>query len=202
MVKEKPILFSGEMIRAILDGRKSQTRRVIRKQPDEDGLSRNAGYPFVWYDTSDKEYFCPYGQPGDRLWVRETWRTPKEYDHVKPSDIPRRVPIQYKADGVTNCFIYSKKLGRWRPSIHMPRWTSRITLEVTDVRVERVQDISEMDCYGEGRPLTHKTDPVTRPGAARFRDLWNYINEKRPGCSWDDNPWVWAITFKVLARKS
>src|SRR5262245_50360133 len=142
-MKERPILFSGEMVKAILDGRKTQTRRLIMHQgrPLDD---------FAFYEVdgdevrteSGKQLKCKYGQPGDRLWVRETWRVfgghQYEYQQHQPS-------VLYRAD-----FDLFDEEGAWRPSIFMPRWASRITLEITKVRVERLDGISEEDAMAEG----------------------------------------------------
>lgn len=148
-MSEKPILFSGEMVRAILAGRKTQTRRVVKQGPVLDSYNEIGS----WDGPGDEgEYtlsLCPYGKPGDTLWVRETWycddyrvqRGPyKEVDGAKEMTV-------YRADDPTP---YEAEQPTWRPSIHMPRWASRITLRVTDVRVERVQDISEEDAIAEG----------------------------------------------------
>lgn len=172
-MKERPILFSGGMVRAILDGRKTQTRRVIKPQPSKPVGPNHDG---LWSDTCDPvtRYFgCPYGQPGDRLYVRETWR------------INLSGNIWYRADGK------SVADGLWKPSIHMPRILSRITLEIESVRVERVQEITPDDCRAEGIG-----DEFNDIGARYcFGQLWNEINEPR-GFGWEVNPWVWAITFR------
>jgi len=173
-IKERPILFSGPMVRAILDGRKTQTRRILKPQPI---CTANDN----WDIRSEGVWKCPYGQPGDRLWVRETWR--RHYGSVN-----------YRADHEDGAGHM-----RWRPSIHMPRWASRITLEITDVRVQQLQDITVTDIYAEG------FDPWgdTQTRTADFGDvshvyewyasLWDKING--PG-AWNANPWAWAITFR------
>lgn len=184
---EYPILFSGPMVRAIIEGRKAITRRVIKPQP----FNIN-GSAFM------KTTVCPYGQPGDRLWVRETF-APRYFDNGKPA---------YRADwdGKAADLVPEP---RWSPSIHMPRWASRITLEITAVRVERVQDISEYDAGLEGAPclaiskLKHPPiglmQKIQAPEAFvyGFYDLWNSINAKR-GYGWDANPWVWVVEFKRI----
>jgi len=183
-MKERPILFSGPMVRAILEGRKTQTRRVVKPQPG--------------CDPRDDEHLdmgrCPYGQPGDRLWVREAWHTDErdlEYARAKHEDAMSDSPIYYRADPENDNAGCT-----WRPSIHMPRWASRITLEITRVRVERLQEISEKDAIAEGAdPYLHPVHPG-REGLRHvdgFRSLWESING--PG-SWDANPWVWVIEFK------
>jgi len=205
-MKERPILFGGEMVRAILDGRKTQTRRVINPQPEwqltaprvVDGKwlfgSVASGYAQdVWR--------CPYGQPGDHLWMRETWATPGNFDHIKPSELGAShfssTELVYRATSEHGDAYYT-----WRPSIFMPRWASRITLEVTGVRAERVQEISEEDAKAEGVTAWHPRDPsiVFRPeGSYRngFHQLWDSINAKR-GYAWDSNPWVWVVEFEVV----
>jgi len=184
---DRPILFSAEMVRAILKGRKTQTRRVMKPQPSTvDDAGR-------WYRMKSggeslmtSAYPCPYGAPGDTLWVRETWTQYPIELNPEPCD------AWYKAtsNGPPPPF-------KWRPSIHMPRWASRITLRITDIRVERLQDISEDDARAEG------CDPVVHPDGAvdcgtrktTFASLWNKING--PG-AWDENPWVWVLAFERI----
>ena len=215
-MKERPIIFNDEMVRAILDGRKTQTRRVIKPQPPE--CTEN-GTPYTgWQKTTlpCKEGFditafidnpkyigeCPHGKPGDRLWVREMWSGDYCYQKEPPSqrvsvmtpDGPMlRESIWYWADG-------QPEYGDWerpRPSIHMPRWASRITLEITNVRVERVKDISEEDAvaegvHGEREALAAGMSWYDKPRRA-FRSLWQSIYGTN---SWSDNPWVWVIEFR------
>lgn len=209
MMKELPILFSAPMVRAILDGRKAMTRRVIRQQP-----SAGVRWGFDgWEDGHGRALRCPYGQPGDRLWVRETWGvadwTEDGYPFIKYAATPGRMhlrenipdewsdkvswvwaelsnPKNYNIDG-------SAADRRWRPSIFMPRWASRITLELTAVRVERVQDISDEDAEREGVDTTNSS--ISGYCRERFRKLWDFINAKR-GYGWDANPWVWVVEFK------
>lgn len=223
-MKEKPILFSGPMIRAILDGRKTQTRRVVKDQ----GRFANYEEYFVddcfmitfngYHGGGDEkctramlaENYCPFGVPGDRLWVRETWQyAVQQYCSCPQPSEPS--PCDAWAEG-TGC--YSNRCGvvfqasgdkapAWRPSIHMPRWASRITLEVTDVRVERLQDISREDALAEGVDdgFSGQYFPgyIDMPApVANFRRLWDSINGKRAGCSWADNPWVWVVAFQKL----
>lgn len=149
---------------------------------------------------------CPYGQPGDRLWVREAWRASLAYELTPPRDIPPGKPIAYQADGAGRLPHFNA--GKLRPGIHMPRWAGRITMEVTGVRMERLQDISEVDAISEGvRQMRDGSECwVGREGprglvtpwpTARdaFRDLWQSINGPD---SWTANPWVWAIEFKRI----
>lgn len=196
-MKERPILFSGEMVRAILDGRKTMTRRVIKPQPrlTPSGLWMRSGpceerllYGTIRHEDGSTDkihewHDSPYGQPGDRLWVRETFAC------LEPL---ARTPIIYAADR-------GPKDYRWRPSIHMPRWASRITLEIAAVRVERVQDITEKDVEAEGLSLQPWSGegPAGWPKTAGFAQLWDSLNAKR-GYGWDANPWVWVISFKRI----
>lgn len=221
-MSERPILFSAEMVRAILAGRKTQTRRVIKPQPWVDNMGnacwkdRNFGQsanhvphikalasPIPCSDT--KRVLCPYGKPGDLLWVRETWgRT----TNVNDSPLwPGRAHIPmdggevviFAADGHWQWCDgdgFATERSMWRPSIHMPRWASRITLRITDVRVERLQDISRQDCEAEGCAGGHDSIPGYNYSATsreHFFDVWNRING--PG-AWEANPWVWAISFE------
>lgn len=206
-MKERPILFSGSMVRAILAGTKTQDRRVVKPQPGEGAhvetmrasLTRSGSKPVfaaTWDAPSDDGStmsLCPYGQPGTKLWVRETWAVPHRYDGHGPSNIP--------VLGVRTHYAATEERGglRWRPSIHMPRWASRITLEITGVRVERLHDISEADAMAEGvnvhpdhhgKPRTSIYSPVQA-----YRALWESINGQG---SWAVNPWVWVISFHRL----
>ena len=180
-MKEHPIIFSGKMVQAILKGRKVQTRRVMKPQPwlcDKFIVPmwvwRKKDGPFDSLEALCRE--CPYGGPGDLLWVQETWG----YVEGQPE-------IYYRAD--TEQMIGQQWGGflveRWRPSIHMRRRDSRITLEVVSVRVERVQDISEADAYAEGIGL----DPTLPHPIQWFRELWDTINAKRGGKKWLVEPW-------------
>jgi hypothetical protein len=227
----RPILFSGEMVRAILDGRKTQTRRVVKGQdgypqyPCRGGIVED-GRLWFYAVSADSEWPdnergsmtgwvepCPYGQPGDRLWVRETWRP--EYEH----DTGARL-VRYRSGGVEEFYgpdadAHSRALdgtGRWRPSTNMPRWASRLTLEVVAVRVERLQEISEADARAEGAESLflrvptlsarvhghngwmHEQEQSFRGG---FAFLWDWADSKR-GHGWDSNPWVWVVEFKVV----
>ncbi|WP_126242258.1 hypothetical protein [Burkholderia gladioli] len=217
-MKERPILFSAPMVRAILDGRKAQTRRVMKPQPVvQTGWVGGAYWerrpargiePADQWCIRDALQFCPYGQPGDRLWVRETWST--DFARYYPcervwyaADDDRRHDIEVR-DGVRGIFSPESNLHvpfRWRPSIHMPRALSRITLEITDVRVERLQGISERDAIAEGICKTgsgfwstygqREVDGTFSPRSS-FQSLWESINGLM---SWESNPWVWVIEF-------
>jgi len=191
-MKEHPILFSGPMVRAILEGRKTQTRRVIKPQPI---FKFGGDGTFYWKDEPDRFpqlFECPYGQPGDHLWVREAF-APNYFDNGQPG---------YKADWSSLAAEYVKE-PRWYPSIHMPRYLSRITLEITGIRVGRLQDISEKDCCLEtGSPLEWEgpgDEPYKRDMRTAFATLWDSINAGR-GYSFDSNPWVWVVEFRRVEQ--
>lgn len=204
-MKERPILFTAWNVRGILEDRKMHTRRVVK-------------HPFRM-----SLFNCPYGKIGDRLWVRETWAVQRHepcLPHERDWQELHSPTIRYLADGATQRVqgdratgvgIYHGPVEKSRPSIHMPRWASRITLEIIDVRVQRVQDISEEDAIAEGireLPLQKGepdawwcADPLGNPSMhyrtprAAFAALWDAINAKR-GFGWNANPHVWALTFK------
>ena len=193
---ERPILFSAPMVRAILAGTKTQTRRIAKPQPEPGEIgSFGRGIPFI--RGRDKTYRCPYGQPGDRLWVREAF----DFLPSGGPDQPTACEIVYWANGAIepriappdyNPMVYAHE--KIRPSIHMPRWASRITLEITGVRVERLQDISKDDAKAEGvDALPMETRRAT--AKADFHALWESINGAG---SWDANPWVWVLEFRRL----
>lgn len=196
-MKERPIIFSGEMVRTILDGRKTQARRVIKPQPSTD----HYGHQWMFYSNPSKRLqinlytipkLCPYGQPDDRLWVRESFA-------------PERMAsgetrIEYKADGGSPP-PYVMNDGReipcsWKPSIHMPCWASRIILEITEVRVERLQEIGVEDAIAEGC-IPELKGKIFKPAIGLFRTLWDSLNAKR-GYGWETNPWVWEISFRKI----
>ena len=187
---DRPIIFSGPMVRALLAGTKTQTRRVLKPQP----LTVGDQFGFRQGARNDE---LPY-QPGNRLYVREAFRLRQDQDSKPPSQDWWKSGAWYHADDPTlepsGC---GGGAGKLRPSIHMPRWASRITLVVTDVKVERVQDISGDDCIAEGI-WPREERKLGRSGEAieAFRDLWDPINAKR-GYGWDVNPWVAAISFTV-----
>lgn len=189
-MKERPIIFSAPMVRAIIEGRKTQTRRVV-KNSGKYGVSvlKGAKGPcgVLWDD-------CPYGAPGDRLWVRETWAP---NDVLPLSDRPAGDFI-YRAD--LNHLGQSKYSGRWRSSIHMPRHASRITLEIIGVRVERLQEISDDDCIAEGLEPCNCAEGCNICALSWQEEyclLWKSIYG--PG-SWDANPWVWVIQFRRIEQ--
>lgn len=217
MTKERPILFSAPMVLAILDGRKTQTRRIAKVTSDgckEGFITPLAG--FVPRSIENHFSYCPYGKPGDRLWVRETFAPDFEhnrYFYRADCDDDGTVPHLINGSGLGGG-VGNAQINKWKPSINMPRAASRILLEVTNVRVERLQDISHSDAVSEGIYSEYHrwTDPeyplddiAYRPSKnskyrysdARqaYEDLWESISG--PG-SWDLNPWVWVVEFKVL----
>jgi len=220
--KERPILFTAPMVRALLDGSKTQTRRIIKPQPS--GLPKLAlhlakrGWP-EWF-TDNWRQFCKYGHHGDHLWVRESWRigawnenggeiavdyladnySRREWLQVPEADDFEKYWLQC-CDDCDKAGIEADEEGQYhwepgqspcriRPSIFMPRWASRITLEIINVRVERLQDISKADCIAEGM---QGLNDVHAGWHQSYAALWESING--PG-SWDANPWVWVIEFK------
>jgi hypothetical protein len=175
-VKERPILFSGPMVRAILQGRKTQTRRIVKGQP---ALWLNDSVMGQFISTDDHLIsMCPYGKPGDRLWVRET-HCKYGGGFIYRADYGNLTPI---SDGVG---------GPWKPSIHMPRAASRITLEIVSVRAELLHEITESDAIAEGCQCAGVPASLTNRGA--FAKLWESINGPE---SWAANPWVWVVEFR------
>ena len=228
-MKERPILFTGPMVRALLDGSKTQTRRVVKPQPDNGWgfdwtygritsphpkrgkfgafIRRGVGTDFPETDL----IVCPHGMPGDRLWVREAWYCDdyrvQQGPYLLPpdqnaNDMREDGTLVYCADDPAP---YEQEQPVWRPSIHMPRWASRITLEITGVRVERLQDISRSDAIAEGAPPSHPSiDRVSRElgfamdfSRSWYGQLWEQINGPN---SWAANPWVFVIEFKVIEK--
>lgn len=221
-MKERPIIFSGAMVKAILNGRKTQTRRIVKPQPVHGMEWASKGFEppcalhlDAWANPVGTQT-CPHGVPGDRLWVRETWKSTDRRCVDEHTDADHEC-----TDHCTQTYVYYKATPRegyrprpdkqrivylddstpldefyltgWRSPLHMPRWASRITLEVTDVRVERLQAISEEDARAEGLAL----EGLIKPGHAAgcFARLWDEIHGAG---AWDENPWVWAITFRRL----
>lgn len=229
-MKERPIIFSAPIVRAILDGRKTQTRRVVKPQPPDGWFAPEEGIAWRGEEAGfcgrqrvqvmgsngeadvDVEVIafpvqrCPYGVPGDRLWVREAWRVfgGREYEYQQG-----RETVIYR-EGAE---LVDSVQGPWRPSIHMPRWASRITLEIVAVRVERLQEITEADAIAEGvesddyLDRQEHFDSVAPPGSSgrphpvtEFARLWDSINAKR--APWESNPWAWVIEFRVIEREA
>jgi hypothetical protein len=214
-VKTRPILMSAPMVRALLVGNKTQTRRVVKNPPIKDfsghwNRYNGKGITGVYHSKESAceaiaKHFCPYGVPGNRLWVRESFQ-PLLSEDVKWSDADYETgegyAISYPAtDGVKEFYDYSKDESisdRITPSIFMPRWASRIMLEITDVRVQRLQDISEDDAAAEGSAMGydgHYSFHQRFNHRGGYMALWNAINGAG---AWDKNPWVWAVTFKVV----
>jgi hypothetical protein len=186
---ERPILMSAPMVRAILDGRKTQTRRIVKPQLIAQKGSLVTKAAEIWQLFG---WACPYGSHGDRIWVKETWRVASVCDNVPIEHIRGEkayAGIRYIADNPTDLS------GKTRPSIFMPRWASRITLEITEVRVQRLQDICKNDVIAEGTPGFELEKTSEDEARACYRELWKSINGKG---SWEKNPWVWVLTFKRL----
>lgn len=222
---ERPILMNPGSMQGLLDNRKRQTRRIMNPQPGFDGWSvydpprygritsphshKGKFGVFIYRDENTRMpegdiIPCPYGQPGDRLWVRETWAVQHEFDHLPPRLIPPdKARVYYRVSQI-NCGLM------WRPSIFMPRWASRALLELEVVRVQRLQEIGFDDCLAEGiyrGPSGRYADypsGETIPGwqdpRESYRTMWDSINAVR-GQGWGANPWVWALSFKVLELK-
>ena len=217
--KERPIIFSAEMVRAILEGRKTQTRRVLEPQPVlyngkldilDNGRYVRVATKIVNDFPETKLISCPY-QVGDRLWVKETWWDDcalREKEGYKQDDY-----LYYRADGEAIEQFECAYGFKWRSPLFMPRWASRITLEITGLRVERLQDITQRDAVNEGVifmggmfdeadqapwcPSLKDQEPMASPRDAYGR-LWDSLNAKR-GYAWESNPWVWVIEFKRLS---
>lgn len=212
--KERPILFNSAMVRAILSGQKTVTRRPIKgnqvpsrsksDSPEHQWIAVVQDHPrwgFAAFGATEQECAaelamyggCPYGQRGDRLWVREAWVADAQVNAVAPRDLSQGEPILYPADGAarqTGCAMIVP--GKVRPSIHMPRWACRILLEITDVRVERLQEITPSQCIAEGAwRIEEKEQGRGHEAVAAFQDLW-----QSTGGDWDANPWVWVVEFR------
>lgn len=211
-MKERGMIFNGEMVRAILDGRKTQTRRIVNPQPE---LTKGSGFSWKGYlygsGSNDREtnrnfahIKCPFGKPGDRIWVRETYQGPLfDYEHMESyledsSKFEKPDFCIYRADGKPAPEFYDADDNLhcgWSPSIHMPRWASRILLEITGVRVERLASISDDDAGKEGYPANPEPYGGDMDKWLWFRKLWDGIY---PEQSFKHNPWVWVIEFKVV----
>ena len=214
-MKEHPIIFSTDMVKAILENRKTQTRRVMRPQPLN--VDESDGRQVVLIDRPRHdgeglyvvpEDWHPYGVTGDRLWVRETFAMRGD---IEPDTDRARHYLKYKTDPPSDLGMEWHPYGKWRPSIHMPRWASRVSVEILDVRVAWVQDITEEDALAEGvkasdAVIMFQVGKDLRPRAApemegtargAFAVLWDGINAKR-GFGWGTNPFVWTLTFKKI----
>ena len=196
-MKERPILFSGSMVRALLAGTKTQTRRVAKpvRHPDLGNVYAPGALVLEHEPQHVIDRCCPYGRPGDRLWVREAFmHEPADFCWEASVSIPcRPAETVYRAD-----FPNSQPGEGWKPSIHMPRNLSRILLEITSVHVERLQDISEADALAEGVPHSLNL-PGGRFARENFEHLWWTINGDG---SWESNPWVWVVEFKRVQQAS
>lgn len=238
-MKEKPILFNGEMVGATLDDRKNQTRRVVKDQPGNVGgcYHRPDGL-WIWTHLPVGKgvgvglpFKCPYGQPGDELWVREpfmVWLNTINICGITPIDKAINLWSNGNEEYFGNKERWIRKIlektisdehgdkSKMMPSIHMPRWASRIQLKIKDIRVERVQDISEEDAKLEGIESSHDGTHIwfknylsvgpanfkyTSGSIKSFESLWNSINEKR-GFGWTSNPWIWKIEFELINNQS
>ncbi|EEC9599801.1 hypothetical protein D7X34_RS23715 [Escherichia coli] len=200
-MKERGVVFNDDMVRAILEGRKTQTRRPVKNVRADNCLvirkptkKRNGVYTHVM--DAPKHGLCPFGNVGDRIWVRETfnafWLDNDVIQEIKNGVSLASELCDYKAD-----YSDSSNLAEgWTPSIHMPRWASRILLEITDVRVERLHDMSEADAKAEGAsPATYKITPPEAVYRVGFGDIWRGIYGQE---NWLSNPWVWVIEFKRI----
>lgn len=196
-MKERPVIFNGEMVRAILDGRKTQTRRTLnwKRQPYTEMAERDDGSLWPWAEDGERGgdiwFSCPFGEVGDRLWVRETFAghylDDDQIQDIKDGRCKAKCLCEYRADYGDD----AECADGWTPSIHMPRWASRITLEITAVRVERLNDISDGDAIHEGCSTADmKSGDCV---ADVFARLWASIYGVE---SWNANPWVWVIEFR------
>lgn len=200
-MKERGMIFNADMVRAVLNGSKTQTRRMLTPRHLElIGLAARSGecYPLEsgqQHANSQSYYceFCPFGAVGDRLWVRETFSVVPRTAYAASEGVQQVIcpDDSHEAAIFRAGWEHSSGGIRWRPSIHMPRWASRITLEITGVRVERLQDISEADAKAEGAPA--ECCVIGDKHFLGFRSLWRSIYEEE---SWQANPWVWVIEFK------
>lgn len=213
-IKERPILFSAPMVRALLDGSKKQTRRIVKGMALD--WLENAKFTPEYVADPDNS-MCPYGKVGDRLWVRETWRgwvcinPPSESRQLA---VARYVPAQMECKRLDYKATQAADNEPYRPSIHMPRWASRINLEIAAVRIERLNDISEADANSEGVEIHHEPwdqtiayrdysapdawipawmETYDTAATLSFKSLWESINGFG---SWQENPWVWVVEFK------
>lgn len=236
-MKERGMIFNGEMVRAILDGRKTQTRRIMKLQPEilgsglryiTESRKQNEVGKYFWCISDalgmrarSAVFACPFGDVGDRIWVRETWATlgnedgccvdwddelckgdEKSAARIYRASCEQR-PGDYGLWSIPDNADWKphtenqKFEGAWRPSIHMPRWASRITLEITDVRVEQLNAISEEDAQAEGvQPACYEITPPEAAYRVSFGEVWRSIYGDK---SWDVNSWCWVIEFKRIA---
>ncbi|ODQ06478.1 MULTISPECIES: hypothetical protein [unclassified Shigella] len=222
-MKERGIIFNAEMVRAILDGRKTQTRRIVKNVMPDNGIwlkkpTKTRSGTTTHVLDAPKHNLCPLGKIGDRVWVRETWSVVShefdddglmiDYVPDRPTKVVREMPyghgyytghVIYSADGD---FTWGDDDGCidgrscWKPSIHMPRWASRITLEIIDVRVERLKDAGDTEFKSEGYPLERELTGGSMDPFCWFRNLWDSVSPTN--FKYEDNPWVWVIEFKRI----
>jgi len=227
--KERAILFSAPMIKQLLAGTKTQTRRLVKPQPEfrGNGWTAPGTGDLLWGDLGNVLPHGPNSSPYHlgKVWVRETWRVEQGYHPARPP-LEKKLSIQYAATPQPKCrgrivdepaegFILKSPCqgalgdddGVWRSPLFMPRWASRITLEITSIRVERLTSISEEDAKAEGAVAAFIEEAEREPGlkvreapysVECFRQLWNSINGKKKGCTWADSPWVWRLEFRVI----
>lgn len=229
---DRPIIFSAPMVRALLDGRKTQTRRLLTHArvfatPEQKAFTlrgdalkralqgaarfRHLGGTGWFWEADAFEWQAPATRTGwmanithsvgDRLYVREHWRADACYDDLSPSSMGGEEGVRYEADGAFGSWTFGpRNPGRHRQGMHMPRWASRLTLTLTDVRVQRLQEISEADARAEGvKPTGWEGSDVPCHCRIAFRDLWNSLHRKADE-RWEDNPWIYALTFSVEQR--
>lgn len=225
-MNERPILLAPAMALATVNDLKTQTRRLMKVQPydgatvtveqnhttkvDRHGDEQPGAEIFgAWWADGEMGLKCPYGRPGDRLWGREAHRFVVGFDNRPPRDVSEGTPVRYECDGVDMIPGVGPAGGGWtwgkyRPPMFMPRWASRILLEITEVRAQRLQEISEADCAAEGwtKQPERSNDPQVHADAARdwYRDLWEQINGVDGPKSWAANPWVWAVSFRRISN--
>ncbi|WP_434627529.1 hypothetical protein [Chromobacterium sp. CV08] len=215
-IKERPILFSGEMVRALLAGTKTQTRRIVKPQPTVkeaqlreldawiDGFTLSQQVDGAWqHGFIDAQ--CHYGEPGDRLWVQEDWSTDCTQDGKDPASFAKW-PVRYLADGKAHACgaFHGNANGQPRPANTMPRWASRILLEITNVRIEQLQEIREADALAEGVKSCEdelETDGYYYAPEELYSMLWTKIYGWGDD-GWNANPWVWVIEFKRVEARS
>jgi hypothetical protein len=228
-MKERPILMSAPMVQAILENRKSQTRRIVKKQPETVDVEpkyekETWGFWNGEWPSHGTVVRCPYGQTGDRLWVKEAWRVGKPNEDRIPTEIWKHlqnvnkgITVLYEAGGWKSTSPFERPepkyrddepmpewAGRKRSSMFMPRWASRITLEIMEVRVQRLQEISNEDAKAEGVDCAphrggtcgRKDTGIDQCAICPYRELWNTINGPK---SWEENPWIWALSFRRVS---
>jgi hypothetical protein len=217
-MKERPIIMTAESVRAILAGRKTMTRWPLKPQPPGDtlGVCESMAFEGFRVEVPDdmpgmggwklhSRIKCPYGEPPDRLWCKEAWRTeelaPDMYDGIRFAADDAFIPIEDTREAADRWVETHRETGEWRSPLFMPRWASRLTLELTGVRVERLQAIFWPDALAEGmhdprRAKMRIDNEDPRSPVGQYRALWDKLNGHR--FPWDTNPWVWALSFRRL----